>query len=130
MIIQGIDKENELATTVIGCALEVHKVLGPGFLESAYQQCLCVELKSKGLTFQKELNIPIEYKGELIKHGYRIDVLVENCLVLELKAVDEINAAHKAQVLTYLKIGGYKLGLLINFNEKLLKNGLKRIINT
>ncbi len=120
---------NEISKTIIGFAIEVHKKLGPGLLESAYQECLFYELKKAGLRVEKEKPMPIVYKEVKLDHGYRIDLLVEDNIVIELKSVEALTDVHFAQVLTYLKLGGYKLGLLINFNVKLLKNGIKRIIN-
>jgi len=121
--------ENELSKKVIGCAIEIHKQLGPGLLESAYQECLYYELKLLGLKVQKEKPMPIIYKEVKLDHGYRIDLLVENKLVVEIKTVEEFNEVHTAQVLTYLRLGKYKLGLLLNFHTTVLKNGIKRIIN-
>jgi GxxExxY protein len=121
--------ENELSKMIIGCATEVHKQLGPGFLESAYQECMYYELRQIGLNVQKEKPIPIVYKEVKLDHGYRIDLLVEEKVVVEIKTVDTFNEVHTAQVLTYLKPGNYKLGLLLNFQTTMLKNGIKRIIN-
>lgn len=121
--------ENELSTIIIGCAIEVHRRLGAGLLERAYQECLMYELKLNGLKVEKEVLLPITYKDLKIDNGYRIDLLVEDKVVVELKTVEEIHNAHFAQVLTYLKFGNYKLGLIFNFNEAILKNGIKRIIN-
>ncbi|KJF44207.1 GxxExxY protein [Draconibacterium sediminis] len=121
--------ENEISKTIIGCAIDVHKQLGPGLLESAYQECLFYELQQKGLNVKKEVPMPIVYKEVKLNHGYRIDLLVENKVVIELKTVEELNDVHTAQVLTYLKLGHYRLGLLLNFNVSILKNGIKRIIN-
>ena len=120
---------NEYTNQIIGSAIEVHRKLGPGLLESAYQECLCYELKSNGLEIEKEKPMPIVYKEIKLNHGYRVDILVENLIVVEIKTVDSILDVHFAQLLTYLKLGNYKLGLLMNFNVKLLKNGIKRIIN-
>lgn len=120
---------NEISKTIIGFAIEVHKKLGPGLLESAYRECLFYELKNVGLKVEKEKPMPIVYKEVKLDHGYRIDLLVEENIVIELKSVESLTDVHFAQVLTYLKLGNYKLGLLINFNVKLLKNGIKRIIN-
>ena len=120
---------NEISKAIIGFAIEVHKKLGPGLLESAYQECLFYELKNVGLRVEKEKPMPIVYKEVNLDHGYRIDLLVEENVVIELKSVESLTDVHFAQVLTYLKLGNYKLGLLINFNVKLLKNGIKRIIN-
>ncbi len=121
---------NKLTEKIIGAAIEVHRTLGPGLLESAYQECLLFELKSLGLEVEKEKTLPIIYKDIKLDHGYRIDLLVENKIVLELKTVEFLTDVHTAQILTYLKLGNYPLGLLINFHTKLLKNGLKRFINS
>ena len=121
--------ENELSTIIIGCAIEVHRRLGAGLLERAYQKCLMYELKLQGLKVEKEVLLPITYKELKIDNGYRIDLLVEDKVVVELKTVEELHNAHFAQTLTYLKFGNYKLGLIFNFNEAILKNGIKRIIN-
>ena len=121
--------ENDISKIIIGCAIEVHKQLGPGLLESAYQECLFYELKQAGLQVQKEKPMPIVYKEVKLDHGYRIDLLVEDKVVIEIKTVEELNDIHTAQVLTYLKLGNYKLGLLLNFQVTILKNGIKRVIN-
>ncbi len=121
--------ENEISKIIIGNAIEVHRNLGPGLLESAYQECLFYEIEKSGLYVQKELALPIIYKEIKLNHGYRIDLLVENKVIIELKTVDSLIDVHEAQILTYLKLGNYKLGLLINFNVKLLKQGLKRYVN-
>ncbi len=121
--------ENEISKIVIGCAIEVHKTLGPGLLESAYQKCLAYELRKKGLHVDEEFPLPIIYKEIKLEHGYRIDLLVEKKFVVELKTVEKFTDVHLAQTLTYLRLGKFKLGLLINFNVKLLKDGIKRIIN-
>jgi GxxExxY protein len=120
--------ENELSKLIIGKAIEIHKVLGPGLLESAYKECLYYELISSGLKVEKEKPLPIVYKDIKLDQGYRIDLLVENKVVIELKTVEAFTDVHMAQVLTYLKFGHFKLGLLINFNVMLLKDGLKRFI--
>ena len=111
---------------VIGCAIEVHRVLGPGLLESTYQQCLARELHLNGIAFTLEHPLPVEYKGIKLDCGYRIDILVENRLIIELKAVEEIKGIHKAQLLTYMKLSGFDTGLLINFNIGRLKDGIQR----
>ena len=121
--------ENEIATKVIGCAIEVHRRLGPGLLESAYEECLFYELQNSGLKVHKQKTLPLVYKEVKLDNGYRIDLLVENKIVIEIKAVEALNDVHLAQVLTYLKLSNCKLGLLINFNVALLKNGLKRVVN-
>ena len=120
--------ENELSKIIIGCAIDVHRELGPGLLESAYQECLYYELVSKGLKVEKEKSVPIVYKEIKLDHGYRIDLLIEDKVVIELKTVESFTDVHTAQVLTYLKLGDYRLGLLLNFHVKLLKDGIKRII--
>jgi len=121
--------ENELSNIVIGKAIEVHKVLGPGLLESAYRECLYFDLVQSGLYVEKEKPMPIVYKDVKLDHGYRMDLLVENKLVVEIKTVEFFTDVHTAQVLTYLRLGNYNLGLLINFHVALLKDGIKRIIN-
>lgn len=120
--------ENELSQLIIGKAIEIHKALGPGLLESAYKECLFYELRSLGLKVEKEKPLPIIYKDIKLDHGYRIDLLVENKVVIELKTVEAFTDVHFAQVLTYLKIGNFKLGLLLNFNVLRLKEGIKRFI--
>ena len=120
--------ENEITDCIMGSAIEVHKKLGPGLLESAYQQCLSYELKQEGLIIEMEKPMPIVYKEIKIDHGYRMDLLVENKVVVELKTVEAFTPVHTAQVITYLKLGGYKIGLLINFHVTVLKNGIKRIV--
>ncbi len=121
--------ENEISNKIIGCAINVHKQLGPGLLESAYQECLFYELRQAGLKVIKEKPMPIVYKDVKLDHGYRIDLLVEEKVVIEIKTVEDFTDVHTAQVLTYLRLGNYKLGLLLNFHVTMLKNGLKRIIN-
>ncbi|MBL7849481.1 MAG: GxxExxY protein [Cyclobacteriaceae bacterium] len=121
--------DNELTSKVIKCAIDVHRALGPGLLESAYRECLYFELKLLCLHVEKEKPMPIVYKEVRLDHGYRIDLLVENKLVVELKTVECFTVVHFAQVLTYLKFGNYPLGLLINFDVSLLKDGIKRVIN-
>jgi GxxExxY protein len=121
--------ENELSKIILGCAIEVHKQLGPGLLESAYQECLYYELLKSGLDVVKEKPMPIIYKEVKLNHGYRIDLLVNNKVVIEIKTVEQFTDVHTAQVLTYLKLRNYKLGLLLNFYVTTLKNGIKRVIN-
>ncbi len=119
-------KKDPFTGKVIGCAIEVHRVLGPGLLESTYQQCLAHEFHLAGITFKLEHPLPVDYKGVRLDCGYRIDILVENRLIIELKAVDEIKGSHKAQLLTYMKLSGIETGLLINFNVERLKDGIQR----
>ena len=121
---------NSISFKIIGLAINVHKQLGPGLLESAYLECLFYELKNAGFTVEKQKSLPIVYKEIELDHGYRIDLLVDNQLVIELKTVETFTEVHFAQILTYLKLGNYPLGLLINFNSKILKNNIKRFINT
>ncbi|MCA4780720.1 GxxExxY protein [Empedobacter stercoris] len=121
--------ENEIATKIIGCAINVHSALGPGLLESAYKECLYYELNQNGLYVEKEKPMPLVFKEVKLNCGYRIDLLVENKIVIEIKAVEGLNNVHLAQTLTYLKLGNYKLGLLMNFNTFRLKDGLKRVVN-
>ena|SRR5690606_6273176 len=121
--------ENEISNIVIGCAIEVHKQLGPGLLESAYKECLAYELFQQGLQVSKEVPMPIVYKEVKLDHGYRMDLLANNKVVIEIKTVEFISDVHEAQLLTYLKLGNYKLGLLLNFHTTMLKNGIKRMVN-
>jgi len=120
---------NELTGSVIGAAIEVHKALGPGLLESVYEECLCRELNLRGIPYQRQKEIPIEYKGSKLDCGYRIDILVAETLILEIKACESLQRIHEAQLLTYLKLTGLKVGLVINFNVPVLKEGIKRISN-
>jgi GxxExxY protein len=120
---------NRLSNTVIGCAIEVHQVLGPGLLESAYQQCLAWELRRQGLSVKEQVSVPIRYKELDVPNAYRLDILIEDELIVELKAVDKIEPVHIAQMLTYLKVNGLRLGLLLNFNVEVIKKGIKRVVN-
>ncbi len=119
---------DDLSNKVIGLALEVHKNLGPGLLENAYKQCLAYELSKAGINFKIEIEVPIKYKEINISCGYRIDLLIENKLIIELKSIEKLDTIHEAQILTYLKLSNIKIGLLINFNEKLLKDGIRRFV--
>jgi GxxExxY protein len=121
--------ENELAKKVFEAGMRVHKTLGPGLLESAYEECLYYELRKYGLQVEKQKPLPLIYEDVKLEVGYRIDLLVENKLIIEIKSVETLTDLHLAQILTYLKINGCKLGLLINFNTVLFKNGVKRVIN-
>jgi GxxExxY protein len=118
----------ELTGQIRGAAIEVHRELGPGLLESAYEQRLCYELKSRRIPFQRQLDLPVVYKGLPLDCGYRIDVMVDDSIVLELKAVESLAPIHDAQLMTYLKLSHKKLGLLMNFNVALMKDGIKRIV--
>jgi GxxExxY protein len=121
--------ENELAKIVFECGLKVHKTLGPGLLESAYEECLYFELVKQKLSVEKQASLPLVYESVKLDVGYRIDLRLEGKLIVEIKAVEELTDIHLAQVLTYLKLSNCKLGLLINFNTVLFKDGVKRIIN-
>jgi GxxExxY protein len=121
--------ENEISNKIIGFAIEVHKSLGPGLLESAYKECLYYKLQKAGINVEKEKPMPLIFEEVKLECGYRIDILVESKVVVEIKSVEAINDVHLAQTLTYMKLGGYKLGLLINFNVYSLKDGLKRVAN-
>ncbi len=120
---------NELSGIVIGAAIEVHKVLGPGLLESAYENCLCHELQIKNVIFERQKPLPVTYKGVNLDYGYRLDVVVQGMLVLEVKACDKIERIHQAQLLTYLKLSGLSLGLLLNFNVPVMRDGIVRVAN-
>lgn len=119
---------NKTTEQIIGAAIEVHKVLGPGLLESVYEECLCRELGLRGIKFERQKSLPVEYKGVKLDCGYRLDLIVEGIVVVEIKAVSIIEPIHEAQLLTYLKLGGWKLGMLINFNVPILKDGIRRRI--
>jgi GxxExxY protein len=120
---------NELSYSVIGAAIEVHRELGPGMLESAYEMCLCRELTLRGLKFERQLEFPLVYKGYSIDKAYRLDLIVEGVLIVELKTVEKILPVHEVQLLTYLRLRKLWLGLVINFNEAVLKNGVRRVVN-
>jgi len=120
--------ENEITGNIIKAAIEVHRHLGPGLLESAYEECLCHELHLMGMSFERQKNLPIEYKGIKLDCGYRLDLVVENKVVVEIKASEKMLPIYEAQVLTYLKLTGLQLGLLINFNCQVIKDGIRRIV--
>ena len=121
--------ENEIAKIVFDLGLKVHKVLGPGLLESSYEECLFYEIKKQGLYVEKQKALPLVYEEVKLEIGYRVDLIVENKLIIEVKSVEALNDVHFAQLLTYLRLANCKLGMLINFNIFLFKNGVKRIIN-
>lgn len=125
---QDLDSLNELARKVYFCALRVHQNLGPGLLESAYEECLYYEIQKDGLFVEKQKSLPLVYEEIKLEVGYRLDLIVENKLILEIKAVEALNPVHLAQLLTYLKLSKYRLGLLMNFNVAKLKDGVKRVI--
>jgi GxxExxY protein len=120
---------DHLTGQLIGAAIEVHKALGPGLLESAYEECLCRELELRDIPYERQKALPIEYKGVSLDCGYRLDIVVADNLIVELKACDALQPIHQAQLLTYLKLADIKIGLLINFNVSVLKEGIKRIAN-
>ena len=120
---------NKLSSGIIGAAIEVHKAIGPGLLESAYEECLCHELGLRGIAFERQKPLALRYKGINLDCGYRLDIVVENLIILELKSCEKIEPIHKAQLLTYLKLSGLSLGLLLNFNVTLIKDGIVRIVN-
>jgi GxxExxY protein len=121
--------ENELSHLILQCAFTVHTELGPGLLESAYEECLFYELQQNGLTVEKQKALPLVYKEVKLDAGYRLDLLVNNKVIIEIKSVEAFNDVHLAQVITYLKLSGCKLGLLLNFNVRSLKDGIKRVVN-
>jgi GxxExxY protein len=122
-------RENEITKLVIGCAIEVHRALGPGLLESAYEECSCYELAQGGTRFLRQVPLPVRYKGIALDCGYRMDLLVDDLVIIEVKAVESLCPIREAQLLTYLKLAEKPVGLLINFNVPVLKEGLKRIVN-
>ncbi|HWD00669.1 MAG TPA: GxxExxY protein [Candidatus Sulfopaludibacter sp.] len=122
-------EENSLTEKILGAAIEVHKHLGPGLLESAYEECLCLELSRSGLRFQRQVHLPVQYKGLKLDCAYKMDVVVEESVIVEIKAVEELLPIHKAQILTYLRASGKRIGLLINFNVTKLKDGVRRVLN-
>ena len=120
---------NKITETIIGSAIAVHQELGPGLLESAYEACLVYELLQRGLSIQQQKALPVNYRGVKVECGYQIDLIVENNAIVELNAVERLEPIHEAQLLSYLKLSGYRVGLLINFNVKILKQGIKRLVN-
>ena len=120
---------NKLSGQIIGAAIEVHKTLGPDLLESTYEECLCHELRIGGLSLERQKPLAVRYKGINLDCGYRLDVVVENTIILELKSCEKIDPIHRAQLLTYLKLSGFRLGLLLNFNVTLMREGIVRIVN-
>lgn len=120
---------NKLSSIIIGAAIEVHKVIGPGLLESAYEECLCRELSLRKISFERQKPLPIVYKDCKLDCGYRFDIVVDNAIIVELKSCNQIEPIHKAQLLTYLKLSGLTLGLLLNFNMTVMRDGIVRIVN-
>lgn len=117
---------NHVTEEIISAAIEVHRALGPGLLESSYEMCLCHELNIRDIRFERQVPIPVEYKGVKLDCGYRADIVVEDSVLVEIKAIDSLLPIHEAQLLSYLKLGGWHIGLLINFNVELLKHGIRR----
>jgi len=124
-----MNREDILSHEIISAAIEVHRNTGPGMLESVYEQCLCVELRERNIGFERQVRIPVNYKGCMINCGYRMDLLVDDLVVVELKAVGSLEKIHEAQMLTYLKLSGKRLGMLMNFNVVVMRNGIKRVVN-
>ena len=120
---------NELSSRIIGAAIEVHKALGPGLLESAYEECLSHEFSFRNFSFERQKSLPLIYKGKKLDCGYRLDLVIENAIILELKSCEKIEPIHKAQLLTYLKLSGLHLGLILNFNTTIMRDGIVRIVN-
>jgi len=129
-MIEPAIEHNRVAATIVDAAFTVHKALGPGLVESAYEQCLASELAKRGVTFQRQVGLPIVYEGQLIEGAYRMDLLVEERVVVEVKAREATLQLHRAQLLTYLKLSGHQLGLLINFNVPLIKHGITRLVQS
>ena len=127
---EGMDLGKATTEQIIGAAIAVHRALGPGLLESAYEACLSWELEARGVRFARQVALPVEYRGKLLEVGYRMDLVVEDCVIVELKAVEQLTPLHDAQMLTYLKLARIPLGLLINFNVSLLKDGVRRMAFT
>lgn len=126
---QVAERINSLTEKIIGCSIEVHKGIGPGLLESAYEECLCYELAQNGLEFKRQVDLPVVYKGVSLACGYKLDIIVEGLVILEIKAVDRLIAIHEAQLLSYLRMLDMRVGLLLNFHASVLKDGIKRIVN-
>jgi GxxExxY protein len=126
---ENISPRDPLTSRIIGLAISVHRELGPGLLESAYKECLCFELKQSGILFARQVQLPICYKGVCLDCGYRLDVVVQGRLIVEIKAVDQLLPIHDAQLLTYLRLSGHKVGLLMNFNTTVLKDGIRRFVS-
>lgn len=123
------NRAEAIATAIVDSAIAVHRVLGPGLLESAYEACLCFELSKREIPFRRQVELPIRYEGILIEAGYRIDVLADDCVVIEVKSAESIIPIHEAQLLTYLKLANLRLGFILNFNVPLMKHGVKRMVN-
>lgn len=122
-------RADQLSKIIIGAAIEVHRALGPGLLESAYESCLCRELSLRDVPIQRQVELPLEYKGIIVDCAYRLDLVIDDCVIVELKAVQQLEPIHEAQLLTYLRLTGIRLGLLINFNVAVLRQGIKRLVH-
>ena len=120
---------NELSSKIIGAAIEVHKKLGPGLLESVYEECVCHELSLRGISFERQKPLPVVYKGKKLDCGYRLDIVIEKAIIVEMKSCEKIEPIHRAQLLTYPKLSGLNLGLLLNFNTPVMRDGIVRIVN-
>jgi len=129
MVMGDVGRINEVTGVIIGAAIDVHRELGPGLLESAYEACLAYELQRRQMRVERQKALPVNYRGEMIDCGYRVDLLVEDCVIVELKAVTQMANIHKVQLLTYLKLANLSVGLLINFNVEVLHNGVSRVVN-
>ena len=127
--IESIMDINQLSNKIIGAAIEVHKTLGPGLLESAYEECLSHELGLRGLSYERQKPLPVKYKGQQLDCGYRLDIVADHAIILELKSCEKIEPIHKAQLLTYLRLSGLQLGLLLNFNMPVMRDGIVRMVN-
>ncbi len=125
---QNLEKQNPISKIIVDCAFKVHSTIGPGLMESAYQECMMKELLRRNIPFKAEFQMPIWYEGELLNTPYRVDFLVDNCIIVELKSVERLLAIHEAQTLTYLKLSKHKMALLINFSTPLIKDGIKRFV--
>jgi GxxExxY protein len=123
------DQLNAITEQIISAAVEVHRALGPGLLESAYEACLVFELRAHGLRVEQQKPLPVTYKNVKLECGYRLDLVVADCVIVEIKAVDKLNSVHEAQLLSYLKLSNYRVGLLLNFHCTMLKNGIRRLVN-
>jgi GxxExxY protein len=126
--VENLSLRDPLTERIIGLAIDVHRALGPGLLESAYEECLCFEMKQVGIAYARQVSLPIVYKGMRLDCGYRLDILVQRKLIIEVKSVERLLPIHEAQLLTYLRLSRYKIGLLMNFNTSVLKDGIRRFI--
>ncbi|HSE48730.1 MAG TPA: GxxExxY protein [Terriglobales bacterium] len=123
------ERLNEITRKIIGCAITVHRTLGPGLLESAYQACLAAEFRATGLKFREQVDVPVRYRGQVLGSGYRLDFIVEDEVIIEIKSVERMERIHKAQLLSYLRLERKRVGLLLNFNVEVLRSGLHRVVN-